>query len=214
MPGSVLSGNQQLRIKKPKVRRVPKSALFVQMTAVHLETHSFLLADCCYAFGSPVALTAADAASDQLAEATPTARIQHWVADHEARPDARLGYLKAVIRLTPDQNEVWEAFERAVRRGAKAHRMDDDVRQMLENHERRSPTERIDVAAGRMAARRADELKEISEASKPLYSSLDDTQKRKFELLSREMIMIVSGPMWGKLGADDGVPGCRKIGIE
>jgi hypothetical protein len=40
---------------------------------------------------SSVALTAADAASDQLAEATPTARIQHWVADHEALLDARLG---------------------------------------------------------------------------------------------------------------------------
>ena len=156
---------------------------------------------------SSVALTAADAASDQLAEATPTARIQHWVADHEALLDARLGYLKAVIRLTPDQNEVWGAFEKAVRRGAKAHRMD-DVRQMLENHERRSPTERIDATAGRMA-RRADELKEISEASKPLYSSLDDTQKRKFELRSREIIMTVSGPMWGKSGADDGVPGSR-----
>jgi hypothetical protein len=54
-------------------------------------------------------------------------------------------------------------------------------------------------------AHRADGLKEISEASKPLYSGLDDTQKRKFELLSREMIMTVSGPMWGKSGADDGV---------
>ena len=64
---------------------------------------------------SSVALTAADAASDQLAEATPTARIQHWVADHEALLDAMLGYLKAVIGLTPDQNEVWEAFEKAVR---------------------------------------------------------------------------------------------------
>ena len=48
-----------------------------------------------------VALTAADAVSDQLAEATPKARMQHWVADHEALVDARLGYLKAVIRLTP-----------------------------------------------------------------------------------------------------------------
>jgi hypothetical protein len=56
----------------------------------------------------------------------------------------------------------------------------------------------------------ADELKEISEASKPLYSSLDDTQKRKFELLSREMTMTVSGPMWGKSGVDDG--GCMAAG--
>jgi hypothetical protein len=52
-------------------------------------------------------------------------------------------------------------------------------------------------------ARRAGELKEISEAAKPLYSSLDDRRKRKFELLSREIIMTVNGPMWGKLGVDD-----------
>jgi hypothetical protein len=91
-----------------------------------------------------VALTAADAASDQLAEAT-----QHWVVDHEALLDARLGYLKAVIRLTPDQNEVWEAFEKAVRRGAKAHRM----RRALDVGKPRAqiPTERMDATAGRMA---------------------------------------------------------------
>jgi hypothetical protein len=132
------------------VRRAPKSARSVQTTAGHLETHSSYSLTAATLSVSSVALTAADAASDQLAEATPTARIQHWVADHEALADARLGYLKAVIRLTPDQNEVWEAFEKAVRRGAKAHRMD-DMRQMLENHERRSPTERMDATAGRMA---------------------------------------------------------------
>jgi hypothetical protein len=64
---------------------------------------------------------------------------------------------------------------------------------MLENHERRSPTERIDATAGRMACP-ADELKEISEASKPLYRVLDDPQ-RKFELLSREIVMTAHGSM-------------------
>ena len=82
--------------------------------------------------------------------------------------DARLGCLKAVHQLAPEQNELWEAFEKAVRH----------------------------ATAGRMA-RRADELKEISEASKPLYSSLDDPQKRKFELRSREIVMTVNGSMGG-----------------
>jgi hypothetical protein len=150
---------------------------------------------------SSIVLTAADAAGDQLAEATPTPRIQNWIADHEALVDVKLGYLKAVVRMTNSQNELWDAFEKAVRCAAKARRIY-DVRQMLADHERRSPTERMDAMAGRMA-RRANELKEISEAPEPLYSGLDDTQKRKFELLSREIIMTVSGPMWGKLGADD-----------
>jgi hypothetical protein len=57
-----------------------------------------------------------------------------------------------------------------------------------------SSVERMDATAGRMA-RRADELKKISEAAKPLYGSLDDTQKHKFELLGGEMMMAASGPM-------------------
>jgi hypothetical protein len=52
----------------------------------------------------------------------------------------------------------------------------------------------MDAAADRMA-RRADELKKISEAAKPLYGSLDDTQKHKFELLGSEMMMAASGPI-------------------
>jgi hypothetical protein len=31
--------------------------------------------------------------------------------------DARLGCLKAVLRLAPEQNELWEDFEKAVRHG-------------------------------------------------------------------------------------------------
>jgi len=61
-------------------------------------------------------------------------------------------------------------------------------------------------------ARRADELKKISEAAKPLYGSLGDTQKHKFELLGREMVMAASGPMWEELGGMPGAPGCKDIG--
>jgi hypothetical protein len=71
--------------------------------------------------------------------------------------DVKLGYLKAVVRMTNSQNELWDAFEKAVRCAAKARRIY-DVRQMLADHERRSPTERMDAMAGRMA-RRANELK-------------------------------------------------------
>jgi hypothetical protein len=144
---------------------------------------------------SSVALTTANAAGNQLAEAIPTAGLQHWVANHEALVDARLGCLKAVHRLAPKQNELWEDFKKAVRHAAKRRRMD-DMRQMLGNHDRIPSAERMEPTAGRMA-RRADELKEISEASKPLYRILDDPQKRKFELLSREIVMTVNGSMGG-----------------
>jgi LTXXQ motif family protein len=148
-----------------------------------------------------VALTTTNAAGNQLAEAIPTARIQHWVASYEALVGAKVGCLKAVLQLAPEQNELWEDFEKAVRHAAKTRRMD-DVRQMLGNHERISFAERMDSTAGR-TARRGGELEEISEASKPLYSRLDNPQKRKFNLLSRELVMTVTGSIGGKRGVDD-----------
>ena len=131
-------------------------------------------------------------AGGQSAEAAHKERMQHWAADHETMMDARLGGMKAALKLTPEQNPLWEAFENAVRGGAKS-RMD-DMREMMENRDRMSSVERMDATAGRMA-RRADELKAIAQAAKPLYGSLDDTQKHKFELLGGEMMMAASGPM-------------------
>ena len=151
----------------------------------------------------------AQTAGDQSAEAAHKARMQHWAADHEAMMDARCGGMKAALKLTPEQNPLWDAFENAARGGAKS-RMD-DMRQMMENRARMSSVERMDATASHMA-RRADELKKISEAAKPLYGSLDDTQKHKFELLGGEMMTAASGPMWEELGGIPGAPGCQDIG--
>ncbi len=171
-----------------------KRILLCALTAVAFSASSF-------------ALTAAVATGDQSAEAAHEERMQHWAADHAAMMDARCGGMKAALKLTPEQNPLWEAFENAVRGGAKS-RMD-DTRQMMENRERMSSVERMDATAGHLA-RRADELKKISEAAKPFYGSLDDTQKHKFELLSGEMMMAASGQRWEALEGDAGdtwVPG-------
>jgi hypothetical protein len=164
-----------------------KSILLCALTAVAVSVSSFAL---------PAA-----AAGNQSAEAAHKERMQHWAADHEAMMDARCGGMKTALKLTPEQNPLWEAFENAVRGGAKSRT--DDTRQIMENRERMSSVERMAATAGHMA-RRADELKKIAEAAKPLYGSLDDTQKRKFELLSGEMMMAASGPMWEELGEDAG----------
>ena len=150
---------------------------------------------------SSFALSPAVAAGDQSAEAVHKERMQHWAADHEAMMDARLGGMKAALKLTPDQIPLWEAFENAVRGGAKAAM--DDMHEMMENGEHAPPTDRMDAMARHMA-RRADDLKTISQAAKPLYGSLDDTQKHKFELLGRHMMMAGSGPMWEDEGGDAG----------
>ena len=156
-----------------------KRILLCALTAVAVSVSSFVL-------------TAAVAAGDQSAQAAHKERTQHWADDHETMMDARLGGMKAALKLTPEQNPLWEAFENAVRGGAKS-RMD-DMREMMENRGRMSSVERMDATAGHMA-RRADELKKISEAAKPLYGSLDDTQKYKFDLLGDEMMMAASAPM-------------------
>ena len=79
----------------------------------------------------------------------------------------------------------------------------DDMREMMQNRERMSPVERLDAMAGRMA-RRAAELKTIAGAAKPFYASLNDPQKRNFQVLGREMLMTGGGPMWENLGGDAG----------
>jgi LTXXQ motif family protein len=165
-----------------------KRILLGALTAVALSVSSF-------------ALTAAVAAGDQSAETAPAERMQHWAADHQAMMDARLGGMKEALKPTANQYTLWEAFENAVRSADKT-RMD-DMREMMKNRESMSPVERLDAMASRMA-RRATELKSIAEAAKPFYASLDETQKRNFAMLGREMLMARGGAMWEELGGDAG----------
>jgi hypothetical protein len=146
-----------------------------------------------------VSVSAVSAAGDQPTAAAE--RMQHWTADHQAMMDARLGGMKEALKLTPNQYPLWEIFETSVRDGAKVRT--DDMREMMRNRERMSPVERLDVMAGHMA-RRAAELKKIAEAAKPFYASLDDTQKRNFGLLGRQMIMDATGARWIEAGGDPG----------
>jgi zinc resistance-associated protein len=165
-----------------------KRILLGALTGVGLSASAFVLAP-------------AIAAGDQPAESARAERMKHWAGDHQAMMDARLGGMKEALKLTATQYPLWEAFETAVRGGDKV-RMD-DMREMMQNRERMSPADRLDVMAGNMA-HRAAELKKISEAAKPFYASLDDTQKRNFGLLSRQMLMSGMGVRWVEEGGDVG----------
>jgi hypothetical protein len=142
--------------------------LFGALTAVAVSASAF-------------ALTTAVAAGDQSAGAAGAERMQHWAEDHEAMMDARLGGVKAALKLKADQETLWGAFETAVRDASKG-RMD-DMRQMMQNRERMSPVDRLD-AMSRHMARRATELNAVADAAKPFYASLDDTQKRNSDCLN------------------------------
>ena len=158
-------------------------------------------------------LVAAGAVAQTTAPAAPAAPetskiVQRWVDDRAAMLDARLGGLKAGLRLTPDQEKLWAPFEAAVRAFAETrlNRMQ-NMMQAAGNHEGPdkagappSPLDRLD----RMATRLSDvgaALKKIADTGKPLYDSLDGQQKRMFGYLSREMMtMGRGGHEWGPPG--------------
>lgn len=97
------------------------------------------------------------------------------------RAAARAAQLKADLRLTPEQQKNWSAFETAVvdmwkkRTEARiAWRNAHDKQQVsidLIDEMRKDADQQIDQANAR---------KKLADAAQPLYSSLDDQQKQRF----------------------------------
>jgi zinc resistance-associated protein len=124
-------------------------------------------------------------------------RMRVTADDLSAFADARVAGVKAGLRLNPDQEKNWPAFEQAWRNLAKL-RADtylaardgtqvppDDI---LERMQRRSD------ALGKRAAA----VKDFTDATAPLYNSLDDIQKRRFAVMARVLrpmpVPDMSGP--------------------
>jgi hypothetical protein len=154
------------------------------------------------------ALSAKADPTDQRSGPMGMERMQHWVADHEALLDAKLAGLKAGLKLTPDQEKMWGPFEAAVRDAAKMRMehmraMLDRMRGMMgEDAERRSPVDHIEMMAAHMSEA-ASALTKTADAAKPFYASLDDSQKRIFGWLGRELLMMGHGhPGMGMMSGD------------
>ena len=134
------------------------------------------------AFGVSVFALAPIAASAQNAEPS---RIGQWRADQETLLDAKLAGMKAGLQLTPDQEKLWAPFESAVKDADKSRL--DAMGQMIQARrqgERISPVDRLEAMADRLSGA-ATNIKTIADAAKPLYASLDDSQKLKFAVLGR-----------------------------
>jgi hypothetical protein len=152
--------------------------------------------------------------------------MQHWAADHEALLNAKLAGVKATLKLTPEQEKLWAPFESAVRDAAKLRadqmkammdrrqKMGDmmgqkgdskDVTDMSQTDRAISSVDRLDAMAQRMSERAAA-LTNVANAAKPLYTSLDDSQKRLFGLLGGETLMMGHGhrAMGGRMGMTGG----------
>jgi Spy/CpxP family protein refolding chaperone len=102
--------------------------------------------------------------------------------------DAHLAGMKAALKLTPDQEKNWAAFESAVRDAAQARREAfKAMRQASSGDARPSPIERMTATADRLS-KASTEIKAIAEAAKPLYESLDGGQQRHFGPLMASLI--------------------------
>ncbi len=124
--------------------------------------------------------------------------------------DAHLAGMKAALKLTPDQEKNWAPFEAAVRDAAKA-RMEEmrAMREAMRGDERPSPIDHMNMMADRMAKASAN-IKAIAGAAKPLFDSLDETQKRHFGPLL--MTLMERGPHEGHMmgGWDTGSRGASR----
>jgi zinc resistance-associated protein len=113
-------------------------------------------------------------------------RFQLRAEDRAAFLDARLAALHAGLKLTPDQEKSWPAFEQGYRARAasRAEAMNAFRNRDREGDRARDPIMRAQRAADFLTKRGAA-LKQYADAAAPLYNSLDDAQKQRFEILSR-----------------------------
>lgn len=136
---------------------------------------------------STLAIAQEKPAESQATAQAPRARMS--VEDVQALTDARIAALKTGLKLTPEQEKNWPAVETAIRDLAKARqdRMNTrrEARRGGDKAQQRDPIERLRLRADRMAESAAG-LKRLADASEPLYKSLDEAQKRRLPILTRQ----------------------------
>jgi hypothetical protein len=135
--------------------------------------------------------SAAMAQQTQQQNSDGRASFQPWrpsADDLAAFTDARVAALKAGLRLTPDQDKNWTAFEQAYRNLAKLR-----AQRFAANRDA-TATPGDQTLVDRLQ-RRADSitqfgtaLQDLAKATRPLYQSLDDGQKHRFVAITRFMM--------------------------
>ncbi len=123
-------------------------------------------------------------------------RFHFSAEDRAAFLDARVAALHAGLKLSPDQEKLWPAFEQAFRELAavRAKRMQGfhQFAMMRREHMNEArgdeqgsadPIQQAERAAAALGERSAA-LKHYADAGAPLYQRLDDSQKARFVVLS------------------------------
>ena len=119
-----------------------------------------------------LAQTAAPQAQDQAREHQGRHR-EHSAARHI---DGRIAYLKAELKITPQQEPQFERVAQAMREDAAAR---DQAMQKLraDRGQPKNAVERLELRQ-QFAAQRAQQSQRFLDAFKPLYASLSDDQKK------------------------------------
>jgi len=110
------------------------------------------------------------------ADAPPPVVDLYTPEDAQAVLDARLAALETVIRLTPDQTKLWEPVEAALRQAAK------DAASRAADRAKADPAGDFLTVLDRIAdaeAARAQDLKNVVAAFKPLVAALTPEQQRR-----------------------------------
>ncbi len=108
---------------------------------------------------------------------SPAAGVGRMAGARAVIQDARLEGMKAALKLTPDQEKYWTPFETAVRDSyALRNQVRGSTRQAIAKDD---PVQLLDKLSDD-ASRRAAQLKKVEDAAKPLYDSLNPSQKQTF----------------------------------
>jgi LTXXQ motif family protein len=126
------------------------------------------------------AVLSASAAAQSDQQPTHAEQVQHWA---QVGIDTQLKSMKTNLHLSADQDALWGPFEAAVKDGAKAR----VLALQKEQSDSLSPMDRNLAKADRIAQGQAT-IETMVDAAKPLYASLDETQKHKFVTLGRMLV--------------------------
>jgi len=134
-------------------------------------------------------LGASTAIAQNTAAGKPAAGMDQWAGAKAVLRDSRLEGMKAVLKLTPGQEKYWTPFETAVRDSfALYDQMMAATRQAITKDD---PVQILDKLSDD-ASQRATQVKKVAAAAKPLYDSLNPSQKRIFGPL---MLTLTVEPM-------------------
>ena len=135
-------------------------------------------------------------------------RWQPTTEDMRAFQAARLAALRAGLTLTADQEKHWPAFEQAMRelQQLRLNRITAIREARREGRQPvTDPAERMRQRATRLSESGAV-LKRLADATEPLYSSLDEAQRRRFAILTRTEEPRGGWQRRGRDGGEGGMP--------